>query len=196
MKRTQSLIAGTVLLLCPTLCPASFIIHLKDGREFLADRYWDTGEQIKFKKYGGVIGVQKDLVKGIEEIRDLSRKEQTPIKQETEAPKPETPEPAGRPEEGAKGSGQGEADQGSGEERTSAEQDARMAAFLQEKWRILEERERVSAAFREAKGKNDLERKEHYWNRLLFLQKELSRLRQEVLEAHHGSLPSWWDGAP
>ncbi len=64
MKKRLILIAAAVFIIYPSICFASYVIHLKDGREFVTDRYWEEGEQIKFKRYGGVIGIQKDLVKG------------------------------------------------------------------------------------------------------------------------------------
>ena len=64
MKKRLILIAAAVFIIDPSICFASYVIHLKDGREFVTDRYWEEGEQIKFKRYGGVIGIQKDLVEG------------------------------------------------------------------------------------------------------------------------------------
>jgi len=63
MKTILTLIAVAIFLIYPSICFSSYIIHLKDGREFVTDRYWEEGDQIKFKRYGGVIGIQgiKDL---------------------------------------------------------------------------------------------------------------------------------------
>jgi len=63
MKTILTLIATAVFVIYPCVCFASYIIHLKDGREFATDRYYEEGDQIKFKRYGGVIGIQKDLVR-------------------------------------------------------------------------------------------------------------------------------------
>ena len=67
MKKLLTVIAAAIFVIYPSVCFASYVIHLKDGREFVTDRYWEEGNQIKFKRYGGVIGIQKGLVKGIEE---------------------------------------------------------------------------------------------------------------------------------
>ena len=68
------------------------VIHLKDGREFATDRYYEEGDQIKFKRYGGVIGIQKDLVREIEEIEDVEElpAKKAEAKQEVPAEKAET----------------------------------------------------------------------------------------------------------
>lgn len=71
MKKLLTAIAVAVFIIYPSICFASYVIHLKDGREFVTDRYWEEGEQIKFKRYGGAIGIPKDLVRWIEEIKDL-----------------------------------------------------------------------------------------------------------------------------
>jgi len=83
VKKILTLITAAVFVMYPSICFSSYVIHLKDGREFVTDRYWEEGEQIKFKRYGGVIGIQKDQVKGIEEKED--------VPEEKEASKPETP---------------------------------------------------------------------------------------------------------
>ena len=62
MKKLLTTIAAAVFLIYPCVVSASYIIHLKDGREFATDRYYEEGDQIKFKRYGGVIGIQKELV--------------------------------------------------------------------------------------------------------------------------------------
>ena len=63
MKKLLTAIAAAIFLIYPCVVSASYIIHLKDGREFATDRYYKEGDQIKFKRYGGVIGIQgiKDL---------------------------------------------------------------------------------------------------------------------------------------
>ncbi|MDZ7696960.1 MAG: hypothetical protein U5R49_08595 [Deltaproteobacteria bacterium] len=71
MKTTLTAIMITVFFLTPALCFSAYRIHLKDGREFVTDRYWLEGGQIKFKRFGGVIGIQKELVREIEEVEDI-----------------------------------------------------------------------------------------------------------------------------
>jgi len=70
MKKLLTAIAAAVFIIYPSICFASYVIHLKDGREFVTGQYSEEGEQMKFKRYGGAIGIQKDLVRGVEEIKD------------------------------------------------------------------------------------------------------------------------------
>jgi len=81
MKRILTVIAAAVFVIYPCVVSASYIIHLKDGREFVTDRYYEEGDQIKFKRYGGVIGIQKGLVKEVEEIEDLPEEKEAVAKQ-------------------------------------------------------------------------------------------------------------------
>jgi len=91
MKKSIVAIFGIGILVYPLICFCSYIIHLKDGREFTIDRYYEEGDQIKFKRYGGVIGIEKGLVREIEEIEDVEEvpAEKAEAKQEVPAAKAE-----------------------------------------------------------------------------------------------------------
>ncbi|MEJ2589317.1 MAG: hypothetical protein P8165_17410 [Deltaproteobacteria bacterium] len=75
MKRILSATIATIFLMTPSLCLSAYVVHLKDGREFIADRYWEEGDQIKFKLPNGELGVDKGLIKEIKESPDLSGKQ-------------------------------------------------------------------------------------------------------------------------
>lgn len=66
MKNTITATTAAVFLLIPALCFSAYLIHLKDGRQFTTDRYREAGGQVRFKRYGGEVGVPRDLVKKIE----------------------------------------------------------------------------------------------------------------------------------
>jgi len=219
MKKILTFIAVAVFIIYPSICFASYIIHLKDGREFATDRYYEEGDQIKFKRYGGVIGIRKDLVREIEEIEDVEKlpevKEKAePAKEDvsqsakkqgaekegvaeaegkTEVGKQEVPEKVAK-EQSAE---QEKTEEGAEEKKKNAEQEkaAKIKAFLEERRHLMEERETVSSAFKEAKASKDRKRKNQYWNELLSLQKKLGKLREQVMAEHGGKLPPWWDSA-
>ena len=73
MKTILTLIAAAVFLIYPCFVSASYVIHLKDGREFATDQYYEEGDQIKFKRYGGVIGIEKDLASEMELVEGVRR---------------------------------------------------------------------------------------------------------------------------
>jgi hypothetical protein len=44
---------------------AAFVIQLKNGNEFVTGRHWQEGTQVMFDVYGGVLGVDRNLVSKI-----------------------------------------------------------------------------------------------------------------------------------
>ena len=48
------------------LADAAFVIQLKNGNEFVTGRYWTEGKQVMFDVYGGVLGLDKNLVSKID----------------------------------------------------------------------------------------------------------------------------------
>jgi len=212
MKKILTFIAAAVFVVYPCVCFSSYIIHLKDGREFATDRYYEEGDQIKFKRYGGVIGIQKDLVREIEVIEDVkelpaekakaeptkedvsqSAKKQGAEKEggaetegKTEAGKQEVPEKVAKKQEKP-----GEISE---EEKKKAEQEkaAKIEAFLEEKRKIMEERKSATAAFKEAKAKNDKAAAKKHFQRLVSLEGKSKKLEKKVKAAFGGKLPDWW----
>ena len=90
MKKSIVIIFGIGILLYPLICFSSYIIHLKDGREFVTEQYYEEGDQIKFKRYGGLIGIEKDQVKEIEEIEDVEKRPVVKVKTEDSGKKTES----------------------------------------------------------------------------------------------------------
>ena len=213
MKKILTFIAAAVFVIYPSVSFSSYIIHLKDGREFATDRYYEEGDQIKFKRYGGVIGIQKDLVKEIEEIEDV---EELPEEKETPA-EPEAPaagaktgkkekteegaEKAEAPEEevpeAIKGEEESEKEKPvevSEEEKKKAEQEkaAKMQTFLEEKRQIMGQMQIVAAGLKDAQGKNNKAEKRKWLMERTKLLNTLSELENSVKSAHDGKLPDWW----
>lgn len=185
MKKALTAIALALSILFPTLCAAAWMIHLKDGRSFTTPEYREEGDQIKFYRYGGLIGIPKGQVQQIEEIADLPEEtaqkmeEKTPDSTELENEKTTRAEKTkGHPEK----------------EEIEANADAeRQAAFMKEKRRILAEKENVSLAFREAKENNDKTKKDVLWQKLFQLREQLVKLQDKAIAENNGVLPPWWD---
>ena len=75
MKKFILIIVTIVFFICPSICLSSYLIELKNGSTFITNHYWKEGRQIKFYYRGGIVGIEKDLVKGIRES-DLPYKEE------------------------------------------------------------------------------------------------------------------------
>ncbi|HXG51458.1 MAG TPA: hypothetical protein VNN77_08660 [candidate division Zixibacteria bacterium] len=76
------------------LAEAAFIIRLKNGNEFVTGRYWVEGTQVLFDAYGGVFGVEKQLVAKIEPSEKAVRllvAPAGPAEKTTQVDRPEKP---------------------------------------------------------------------------------------------------------
>jgi hypothetical protein len=52
---------------------AAFIIKLKNGNEYVTNRYWQDGSQVLFDAEGGVFGIEKGFVSKIEKADRVIR---------------------------------------------------------------------------------------------------------------------------
>lgn len=66
---------------------ASYLIQLKNGREFIISYYWQEGNQVLFHAYGGTLGIAKDVIFKIERS-DRFTPESTVEKALTDNPPP------------------------------------------------------------------------------------------------------------
>ena len=185
MRKILTAIIALSFTIYPSFCLAAYIIHLKNGGKFVAKQYWEEGKQIKFKKYGGIIGIQKALVKNIEVTDDLPREKIETYKQMVSTPAEKSTEKAKENE--------GTANLRPEKESPVKKSEEEKTNFIKEKRRILTEFQAVRNDFAEAKAKKDKKKKDEYWKKLLLLQKELSGLRKQVMADNEGELPTWWD---
>jgi hypothetical protein len=186
MKKGLIAISAAVLVIYPCVCFSSYLIHLKDGRKFLTDRYRDEGGQIKFKRHGGVIGIQKNLVKEIEEIMDLPENEgnedETQATREKEAlGKRADPDTEARSKEVER------VNKDKPNEKPGDEQfykNRRIALSL----KVREALE----SYKRAKKVGDRDRIDEEFRRVSQISSQLEDLEKEVKAKNGGILPSWW----
>lgn len=209
MKKILTAIAAAVFIIYPSICFASYVIHLEDGREFVTDRYWEEGDQIKFKRYGGVIGIQKGLVREIEVIEEVEElpEEKAAAKPgapatKTEADKQGASESAEKAVEVEKPKEQGEPEKELDEEKRKEEREKktnyqRVQKALQEKYQG--EQKALQEKYQAAREKLEIARKtgnkalrreaKKELKQIKNLQKELAiKLKKE----NNGILPPWW----
>lgn len=211
MKKTFTAIVTIIFLLTPAICFSAYRIHLKDGREFVTDRYWKDGDQIKFKRFGGMIGMQKELVRKIEEVEDIPEQVETGQ---------ELPSKEGMPQKEGKeppltGSSGGEkqqevqederADQRSetgkreemSEENKKGEEDkaAERETILEEKKRLNTEMNRVYSEYKKARSEGNKKTRKECLLEFSALRKKFDELERKVKVAHEGELPEWWNDA-
>lgn len=68
-----------IALMTPTISNADIIL-LKDGRVIEADAVWQEGSQIKYRKFGAIIGMPSNQVKRIKKADDKEKIEQNEVK--------------------------------------------------------------------------------------------------------------------
>ena len=161
-------------LLIPSISVASYIIKLKNGRKISVQHYWNEGGNILFNIYGGTLGIRKNLVKKIEAAEGFPDKKRGTTKQRAI-------EATDKAKEEDKVREQGKQQKDSEEEKGERKRgnDLKKDVLLKEKKRIMDEMERVSLAFKEAKAGNDKGQKDEYWKKLLLLQKQLSKHKKK-----------------
>ena len=155
----------------------SYLVELMNGNQLITYGYWEEGTQIRFYSLGGLVGVQKGLVREIKEA-DL-----TYIIEE--------PKPPRRWNDHVEARDESSWDQ----EEKRPIGDLGDEDLLEEKRRIMVTFCAVSAAFKEAKAKNNRKQMEEKRKKLLASQAELSSLLRKVKNVHGGQVPSWWDEA-
>jgi hypothetical protein len=179
MKKLAAGFLAITLIFSASLCWAAYVIHLKDGRNITTHEYWEEGDRIKFKQYGGVIGIQKDLVRGIDEIEDV---EELPDGKEIEKRKEAEKQVGAEGVEKAKAA-----------TRTKEQENAlKKEVFLEDKRQITIQREVARKAYREAKAKNEKVLAKQHYQELISLRNEIKKLEEKVKAAFGGELPDWW----
>lgn len=175
MKKLTRIILLITFLAYPSICIPFHVIKLTNGNQLIIDEYWEDGSQIKFYSRAGVVGVKKGLVREIKK---------TNLPYVIEEPKPPQ-----------KWNNQVETNDKSASEHEKKRPlpDLGDKAFLEEKRLVMMSITAVSAAFREAKARNDRKQMQEERKRLLASQTELSNLFKEVRGIHGGQVPSWWD---
>lgn len=142
---------------------AAFRIELKDGKEFITDKYWEEGGQIKFNYYGGVVGVAKDSVGKIEK---------------TTAPARTGTAVTTAPDEIRTKEGTAQVD---------------IESYREKKSELKRRFDEASEKYREALRRQDLAGKEKASEEMREFSRQAYDLADEVKEKNKGVLPDWWE---
>jgi hypothetical protein len=197
MKKSMSGILFGILVFFPIVCTAAYVIHLKDGRSFTTPKYQEEGDQIKFERYGGLIGIPKDQVKEIEEIEDLpEEKEKTVVSntQKAERSTPAEPQEAKGSEQATEG-GKPSTVTEEGKEKDKLEEPDKIDILLEEKRNLEREIKRIYSKYKEAKSTADKKTQQGYFQELKSLRGKLLELERKVKAISGGKLPDWWRDA-
>ncbi len=161
-----------VLLISPSIGDASYLIQLKNGEEFITNRYWEEGNQIMFYSYGGVVGIQKDLVRKIEES-NLSEKTGTDEQKATETRKM--------------------AGQEAGSENKEGNEKVAIKDYREKKLLLKRKFDEAWERYLEASKNKDIEAKEKAREEMTGFSKQIYDLADELKAKNKGVLPDWWE---
>jgi hypothetical protein len=56
-----------------SVADATYVIKLKNGKEYVTTRYWHEGGQVRFDTYGGIFGIERTFVSKIEKTDQIIR---------------------------------------------------------------------------------------------------------------------------
>jgi hypothetical protein len=65
MRRLRVTWVVIALFICPSVCTASYLIQLNNGKQFFISDYWEEGNLVKFYYYGGVVSIEKGQISTI-----------------------------------------------------------------------------------------------------------------------------------
>jgi hypothetical protein len=73
MRKIVTYLALTLCMTAPAIANGAFVIRLKNGNEYVTNRYWQEGAQVLFDADGGIFGVDKSFVNKIEKTDKVIR---------------------------------------------------------------------------------------------------------------------------
>jgi len=175
MKRFFLILAICFGIVLPANGFPSSLIELKNGAKFVTSHHWEEGEFIKFYLYGGIVGFKKHQIKGIQPSdvapHDKASRSTAKITARSTAHSKIVPSQVKKP----------------------VPPHPEKETVLMNKRVLSTKTQAISAAFREAKAKNDRKQMEAERKKLLSLKNELLMLQKEVKQAYQGELPAWWN---
>jgi len=185
MKKFILIIVTIAFFIYPSVCLSSYLIELKNGSTFITNHYWKQKGQIKFYFRGGVVGIEKGMIREI-------RKSDLPYKQEVVEEKappvldtPDIPEVAPKEAWGKTGK---KTDAESKE--IDVEYYQRINEELWEKYREAKERYDQSKLDRDEFAKNDAKKD------IREALDKLTELSRELKKKNNDILPDWWQEKP
>jgi hypothetical protein len=176
---------------------ASYVIELKNGRQFTTERYWTEGDQVKFQTLGGTLGFSKDAVQEIREVKTEAYEQVTPVTPEaSQQQEPQRRDAAVSPtvqeqKPASTSAAAGMPEPATGEAGKSEETDD-FAYYRQKRQELEAKIDEHVGKFLEASGKNDAAGKQKARQQYLEDSKQLFQLQEELKEKNHGELPEWW----
>ena len=198
------------ILAYPLISFADYIIHLKSGRQFVTERYWEEGGEIKFHFKRGVLGIPRSAVVSIEEViaetpaREESPPEAAPPeaapseavtaeeKKESKKLEEEVKKPEKKEEKKESKKVEEEVKKTEKKEEEKAEQAKPLHEYWAKKKALKVKLDEALKRLREATNRKDTAGKKQARKDMRKLAKEIYKLTDEVKEMNNGKLPDYW----
>lgn len=184
MMRAIIAVFIVALYLHPAPAWASYLIKLKNGKEFVTSRYWEEGERIMFYTSGGTLGIEKDAISKIEES-------DRPVETETfipEAPETAKKETAVQAPEAMEKEGEG-----AGTEKREENGKVDVERYRKKQMRLQGKFDEAYQRYLEATRNKDPDAKEKARKEMTESSRQLYELTDELKKKNEGVLPpDWW----
>ncbi len=163
----------------PALSEADYLIHLHNGGHLQATFYREQGNELYLFVPQGMIGISKDEVQKIEELKEGSRtSDESSFRRtaEQKVPKVQT-----SPEEQKTGT-------------VEKEEAVDLKAYKDKKDQMTAELDRLLEKQRQATSAGDSNAKEKIKEEIRKISEKIYQLTDEVTQKNKGKLPAgWWD---
>lgn len=157
-------------------CPAAYRIELKNGTSIVTGYYWEENGQIKYHQYGGVVGINRDMITNITETdmsvpREIIRTD-PPISEKLPPVQAESVvDTKVEPEE---------------------LQPAKVAQYQEHLRRNHREIVTYVKTYYSAMSQNNQTTMDDASEQIKELQTEQELLKKEIMDYYKGDLPDWW----
>ncbi len=188
MKRLLATWVMIALLIYPSICMASYLIQLTNGKKFIISEYWEEGNQVKFYYYGGLITIDKDQIQAITES-DKAYVEEVLDTRAPESPGIGAKQPAAETKVGAK---EPVAGKKTGPEKGKTEEKVDIKYYKEKKAELMSELDETLKRVREATRNKDLEAKKKAKEDMRRVATQIYDLTDELKKENNGVLPDGW----
>jgi hypothetical protein len=175
MKKIKILCVFILIVMLPVLSSAAYRIELKNGLSFITEIYWEDGDLLNYRYLGGIVGINKNMVKSITET-------------ELSVPKEILTDPP--PEEiSMESSAEAEEDQ----VKDSLESERPLVLIREDLQQNLDENDKYAADYSQAREQNNKAAMVKARERLAEIQKEKGQLKREVQNQLGDDWEEWWN---
>jgi hypothetical protein len=182
VKKVIPAVMMLLLLLIPDLGAASYFIRLKNGRRVATPAYWFEGTRIFFYTTGGIAGMERSEIAGVESDEAENRLNTVIVnkgKEEKALP------PASPPMEKL---------QESTQQYKISEEKIDLKKHIGEKDRMMVELDALIEELRAATNRKDNDAKDKIREEIRVKSGQIYQLTDEVKKKNQGKLPEgWWE---